>query len=184
VVGRLLGVHGLVGRHARAVVLSISLANVHHQLARGLSDLLRLVTLLSVSSIFEVGAADQPDVTSLTALISFRTASTALRGKSVLIRPSLIIIFCDNDASVLLVVTWEHSVTHHPWLLRYRTPILLVGDSVSTRIYLHNRVGSPSALVFALPDLLYFVCLINGCNILVRLAHGHDTVSPGVLGLA
>jgi hypothetical protein len=52
-------------------------------------------------------------------------------------------------------------------------------------VYIHDRVGSSSALIaLALADLLDFVSLAHGDVVLVGLAHSHYTVRARVLSLA
>ena len=125
-----------VDRQAITVIGRLSLADINHELARRLPHLLRRLTaaLMSVSSILDVGTADQPDIASLAALVSFRTTSTALCSESILIIPGILVILCDNYASVLLVVSArEHTTSYQGWL-----SVLLGHGSISTRTNFHD----------------------------------------------
>ena len=135
-----------------------------------------VIALMSVSW-FEVGTADQPNITSLAALVSFRTACTALWSKSILVIFGLFIVLCDNYASMLLVVPGEHTISYQCWL-----SVLLGHGVISTWIHFHYWSSSCPPF-FALSDLLNFVSLIRSNVVLARLTHCHDTVSSGVLSL-
>jgi hypothetical protein len=97
---------------ATAIICCLSLAHIDHQLARSLSDMLHSIAAMSVSTIFKVGIALQPDVATLSALIRLRTALSLLRSEPFLVLSSLLlIVLCDNYACMLLLIPWINAVS-------------------------------------------------------------------------